>query len=247
MMEGEFHSMTELYKLAPTFVPRPLAWGQFRLDDPVTHFFLCEFIDMRKEVPEPFTFCTQLAEIHRNSQSPTGEFGFAVSNCHGQIVQSNDWDPSWTSFFTKLLVGFFRMELETNGRWPLYQEAFQEIVDKVIPQLLEPLQANGRVLEPSLVHGDLWKGNVATNQSSGQPVVFDASAFYAHNEYEIGTWRRKGTGFDRIYLEQYRELMPPSEPSEQWEDRVRLYSLKFKLAHMIGWPKTPLVREEYVS
>ncbi|KAI4232556.1 MAG: hypothetical protein LQ349_004928 [Xanthoria aureola] len=229
MMEGEFNSMTELHKLAPSFVPRPYAWGKFHLASPVTHFFLCDFIDMKKEMPDPVAFCARLAEIHLNSQSPTGQFGFPVPNCHGKIVQSNEWDPRWTSFFTKLLVSFFKMELGINGPWPEYEQAFE---------------ANGRVLKPSLVHGDLWEENAAINLSTGEPVVFDASAFYAHNEYELGTWRRETIKFGRSHFNQYLRNIPPSEPVEQWDDRVRLYSLKFNLAHMIGWPGAPFVREE---
>lgn len=246
MMEGEFNSMSELYKLAPSFVPQPYAWGTFRSVNPVTHFFLCEFVDMENELPDPVPFCAKLAEIHSNSVSPTGKFGFMVPNCHGKILQSNDWDDSWTSFFTKLLVSFFEMEIGVNGPWQEYEQAFETIVATVIPQLLEPLQADGRVLKPCLVHGDLWEENTAINLATGDPVVFDASAFYAHNEYELGTWRRKVVKFSRPYFNQYLRNIPPSEPVDQWDDRIRLYCLKFNLAHMIGWPGAPLVRHECV-
>ncbi|KAL8964086.1 MAG: hypothetical protein Q9183_004715 [Haloplaca sp. 2 TL-2023] len=204
---------------------------------------------MKHEMPHPTAFCARLAEIHINSVSPTGQFGFAVPNCHGKIVQSNDWDSSWSSFFKKLLVSFFQQELSTNGPWPEYEDAFKKIVAHVVPQLLEPLQAEGRVLKPSLVHGDLWEENAAINRSTGDPVVFDASAFYAHSEYELGTWRRKDIKFKEPYFEHYLNEMKErgvsiDEPAEQWDDRIRLYSLKFNLAHMIGWPGAPFVREE---
>ncbi|KAL8965932.1 MAG: hypothetical protein Q9183_003610, partial [Haloplaca sp. 2 TL-2023] len=189
--------MSELHKLAASFVPKPHGWGKFRLVEPVTHFFICDFVEMTHEMPEPDAFCARLAEIHVNSISPTGQFGFVVPNCHGKILQSNEWDSSWSSFFTKLLVSFFELELKINGPWPEYEQAFKSIVTTVIPRLLEPLQAEGRVLKPSLVHGDLWEENAATNLSTGEPVVFDASAFYAHSEYELGTWRRETIKFGR--------------------------------------------------
>ncbi|KAL8697638.1 MAG: hypothetical protein Q9224_002210 [Gallowayella concinna] len=247
MMEGEFNSMSELYKLAPSFVPRPHAWGRFKRANPVTHYFLCDFMDMENEMPDPVTFCARLAEIHINSQSPTGEFGFMVPNCHGKIVQANVWDPSWRSFFTKLLVSFLQIEIGVNGHWEEYEQAFEVIVSTVIPHLLDPLQAGGRTLKPCLVHGDLWEENAAIDLSTGNPVVFDASAFYAHNEYELGTWRRETIKFGRSHFNQYLRHVRPSEPAEQWDDRVRLYSLKFNLAHMIGWPGAPFVRKEQVS
>ncbi len=33
---------------------------------------------------------------------------------------------------------------------------------------LEPLQSNGRVLKPCLVHGDLWEENTATDLETGK-------------------------------------------------------------------------------
>lgn len=244
MMEGDFASMWELYKVVPNFVPKPCAWGKSKLEKPATYFFLCDFVEMDKGLPDPEAFCSRVAELHQNSQSPTGMFGFPIRNCQGKFLQENGWDRSWASFFTRLLVSFFKLDIATNGTWPEYQRAFDKVVNHVIPKLLEPLQSNGRSLKPSLVHGDLWHGNAATNNETGNPVAFDASAFYAHNEYELGTWRRKTVKFDNTYFDQYRARVPPSEPVEQWDDRIRLYSLKFKLAHMIGWPVVGSVREE---
>lgn len=184
-MEGEYNSMSELHKLIPSFTPKPHGWGKFHLVSPETHFFLCDFLDMDHDLPDPVLFCARVAEIHRKSISPTGEFGFQVPNCHGKIPQVVDWDSSWASFFAKLFTRFFNIELEVNGPWPEYEEAFHQVVENVIPQVLGPLQQNGRVLKPCLVHGDLWEENSATDLATGEPVVFDASCLYAHNEYEL--------------------------------------------------------------
>ena len=51
--------------------------------------------------------------------------------------------------------------------------------------MLGSLQQNERVLKPCLVHDDLWDGNIVTNFVIDEPVVFDASCLYAHNEYEL--------------------------------------------------------------
>lgn len=244
MMKGEFHSMSELYKVVPNFVPRPCAWEKFKTEKTATYFFLCDFVEMDKGLPDSEAFCSRVAELHQNSQSSNGMFGFWVRNCQGKFLQENEWDPSWAKFFTKLLVAFFKLDIAKNGTWPEYQQAFDKVVCHVIPKLFKPLQSNGRNLKPSLVHGDLWHGNAATNHETGNPVVFDASAFYAHNEYELGSWRRKTVNFDKTYFDQYTVRIRPSEPVEQWDDRIRLYSLKFNLAHMVGWPVVGSVREE---
>jgi len=59
-------------------------------------------------------------------------------------------------------------------------------------------------------------------------------------------WRREIIKFGQPYFSRYLRHFRPSEPVEQWDDRIRLYSIKFNLAHMIGWPGAPVVRGQYV-
>lgn len=233
MMEGEFHSLSTIRKFMPSFAPQPYGWGQYK-HSPGTYFLIMEFLDLIIEVPDPATFAGLVADLHQRSESPTSKFGFHLPNCHGKIVQANTWDSSWCRYFTRLLTSFFEADMATNGPYPDYVQAFETLKEHVIPRLLEPLQAHGRVLKPSIVHGDLWGGNVATNAETGEPVAYDASVFYGHHEYELGMWRR-AVAFDQSYSQQYLLRMPPSEPIEEWDDRNRLYSIKFNLAHSVGW------------
>lgn len=76
-------------------------------------------------------------------------------------------------------------------------------------------------------------------------MVFDAAAFYAHNEYELGIWRRKMVKFNEPYFEQYLLNFPASEPKAQFDDRNALYVLKFDLDYCLHRPGLPLVREQY--
>jgi fructosamine-3-kinase len=80
-------------------------------------------------------------------------------------------------------------------RWSFGQIAFwqrgvelkqlsKELLDKVIPRLLRSLETQGQKVSPSLLHGDLWVGNAATNKTTGQPMGFDSSAYYGHHECE---------------------------------------------------------------
>lgn len=115
---------------------------------------------------------------------------------------------------------------EINGPWAEFEAAFARFRRYVIPALLDPLQSHGRILKPCLVHGDLWEENAGVNIDTQQPVVFDPSCMYAHNEYDLGMWRREVIRFGQPYFRQYLMRMPPSEPASQWGDRNRLYSIK---------------------
>ena len=57
-----------------------------------------------------------------------------------------------------------------------------QMISKVIPRLLRPLETGGRQIRPCLVHGDLYSGNVSVDAATGGPVLFDAACLYAHNE-----------------------------------------------------------------
>ncbi|KAK4652821.1 hypothetical protein QC762_0077140 [Podospora pseudocomata] len=93
--------------------------------------------------------------------------------------------------------------------------------------MLEPLEGK---IKPCLIHGDLWDENSATDEATGKPFVFDPTAFYAHNEHEIGNWRAVRHKLSRKeYVEQYKRCFPPDEPVQEWDDRNLLYSLRFDL------------------
>ncbi|MCJ1466022.1 hypothetical protein MMC07_004641 [Pseudocyphellaria aurata] len=236
MMEGEFNAMAELYKSMPSFVPRPRRWGKFCLSWPETYFFLCDFIDMSNELPDPKRFCSRLAELHCVSESPTGKFGFHVPTCHGRFPQFVEWDGSWTSFFTKLLDDVLRRDVQNNGPWLALEKVSQRALTHVIPRLIGALELNGRSVKPSLIHGDLWEGNIGTEFDTGDIYVFDAGAYYAHNEMEIGMWRCerhkiRSEAYKEAYKEAYLRNSTVSEPADEWDDRNRIYCVKMNMIH----------------
>ncbi|KAK4124279.1 hypothetical protein N657DRAFT_680294 [Parathielavia appendiculata] len=52
--------------------------------------------------------------------------------------------------------------------------------------------AEGRSIQPILIHGNLWIGNAPTRKDTGEPMMFDASAFWGHNENELSIMRPLG-------------------------------------------------------
>ncbi|KAK1058498.1 hypothetical protein LTR74_013387 [Friedmanniomyces endolithicus] len=239
MVAGEFASICEIAKYNPSLTPVPYAKGEFRDGSVPTYFFLMEFLDIDTGAPEPVPFCKQLADLHANSVSPTGKFGFPMITCHGPHPQNTTWEASWSVYYARLIRQFFDREINTNQRSKdgAYEAEFDKLVTDTIPKLLEPLQSHGRILKPSLIHGDLWDENCGKELQSGQPKIFDAAVFYGHNEYDLGMWRATpSVRFGRPHIRQYLRHMPPSEPKDQWDDRHRLYSIKFDIAHSIGWP-----------
>lgn len=57
-----------------------------------------------------------------------------------------------------------------------------QFFDKVLPRYLRPLESEGRSVTPCLVHADLWPGNCRYRLNMETVCIYDACAFWGHNE-----------------------------------------------------------------
>ncbi|KAI0540427.1 Fructosamine kinase-domain-containing protein [Xylaria digitata] len=236
LMEGEFSAMSEIYKLDPELVPKPLAFGRYAATNPEAYFFLSQYVDMNDRMPNPNQLCAKLARLHHASQSPTGKFGFHITTCQGCVPQAVSWEKSWTTFFTRLLQHVARLDFDYNGYWEDLDIIEKRLISSVIPRLLGALETNGCSIKPSLIHADLWEGNTGTAFQNGNIYIFGSSAFYAHNEMEIGGWRcHYNKIHNKVYTKTYLRHFRPSEPKDEWEDRNRLYSIYFNIIYSINY------------
>lgn len=235
LMEGEFNAMSELYKWEPDLVPKPIGFGQYAATDPEAYFFLSQYIDMTGKMPDPNQLCAKLAQLHRKSESPNGQFGFHITTCQGRAPQAFLWEKSWTIFFTNLLQHVIKLDFKYNGYWEELDIVEKRLISDVVPRLLRPLETDGRSIKPSLIHADLWEGNTGTSLDNGNVYIFDSAAFYAHNEMEVGNWRCHynkihNSAYTKAYLKHYG----PSEPKDEWDDRNRLYSIYFNVIYSVN-------------
>lgn len=161
-----------------------------------------------------------LAELHKLSQSPTGKFGFHMRTCHSQIDQAVDfWDDSWCAVYSSHL-GHVIGRAKPILQWPEFNVVADLTLSRVVPRLLLPLQAEGRTLKPSLVHGDYWDGNTARDGDTGEAFIFGVCSFFAHNEYDIGNWRApRHLLSEPRYIRHYMESILPSEPGIHHEPK----------------------------
>ena len=184
MVSGEFVSMTALHNAAPKLVPVPIAWGTYATDSNI-HFFLCSFVDMTDDLPDPNKLGAMLADLHQRTVSPNGKYGFSVPTYQGTIPQRVDWQDTWEVFFSNMMRRILDHELASQGPDEELDQLTQALLEKVIPRLLRPLETGGRKIQPRLVHGDIWDGNTSTDAATDLPVIFDATCLYAHNESKL--------------------------------------------------------------
>ncbi|KAI9719879.1 MAG: hypothetical protein M1828_006009 [Chrysothrix sp. TS-e1954] len=164
MVSGEFVSMSTLYAALEYLTPKPIATGTYAANANIHFFFL--------------------AELHRNGLSPNGKYGFSVPTLQGTIPQYTEWKETWEEFFYNSIKIVMDNEERSQGHDPEVRALCDAVLEKVVPRLLRPLETGGRQIQPRLVHGDIWDGNVSTDTDTDTPVIFDATCIYGHNESE---------------------------------------------------------------
>ena len=79
---------------------------------------------------------------------------------------------------------------------------------------------------PSLLHGDLWGGNIGFDES-GNPVVFDPACYFGDREVDLAFSEMFG-GFSPSFYEAYEQTFPLDKG---YQLRKRLYNLYHELNH----------------
>lgn len=210
-------------------VPKPLAWGKYASSQKDTFFLIEDFHHLDDTVPSPEKVAQRLAQLH-GLISPNGKFGFDVPTHQAIAPHPEGWESSWTEYFKRILKTAIESDARSNGSWPELSTAAEHLLKTVVPTLLDPLQRGPNPIKPRLIHGDVWARNVGTDKKTGEMIFVDTGCFYGHNELDLGAWRRpRAENLGRPYLDAYKRIFPPSEPKDAFDDRNRLYSMKFDL------------------
>ncbi|KAL2670028.1 hypothetical protein Neosp_014908 [[Neocosmospora] mangrovei] len=227
MLEGELEGAKVIHKYTPDGIPRPIACGSFK-SDPNTHFYLCDFVDMKMELPDIGKFSKMLAKLHKKSMSDEKapkKFGFDVNTYEGSMYQNISWCETWEKMYTQRFESFVDQERVSQGPSEELDEIVPQFKNKVIPRLLRPLVTHGRSIKPVALHADLWFGNIDTDRATGKPVYFDPAVFWGHHEYDLQCMWTERYGLSSDWKEAYFRLFSASEPQDEAKDRNLLYAI----------------------
>ena len=151
-----------------------------------------------------------LAALHRHTGP---RFGWETDNWIGLSPQKNAWSEDWVGFYRdyRLLPQLSKANLV---------EAAQRLLDNL------DIFFENHAPAPSLLHGDLWRGNVGFTRAG--PVIFDPAAYYGDREADLAMTELFG-GFPRAFYEAYEAELPlsPGYPA-----RKTLYNLYHLLNHL---------------
>ncbi|KZT30842.1 Ketosamine-3-kinase [Neolentinus lepideus HHB14362 ss-1] len=232
---GEAESLNAMNKAAPGLTPIVFAYGladsggneATSSQSCAKPYLLSEYKDLGSLTDKSGqTLAKRLATEMHQSMSENGKFGFGVLTFCGATRQENGWSDTWEECYDKLIGGLLD-GLKRKGRFTELCTRGEEVRKRVIPHLLRPLK-----IEPVILHGDLWSGNVGTDRETGEPIIFDPSSYYGHNEADLAIARIFG-GFPSSFYKTYHEHLPKTEPADQYELRADLYEMYHYLNHTL--------------
>ena len=181
-------------------------------------YLILEYIDNKGNTINEIKLGTQLAEMHLITSD---SFGLDHDNYIGSIPQINNKESDWTTFYQSMRLeplirkGFDSGMLEIKVL-RLFEKVYKEL-DRLIP--IEPA---------SLLHGDLWQGNIICDENSS-PVLIDPAVYYGHREIDLAMLQLFGNISDDT-LEAYNNIYPLDK---HWQERIDLHQLYPLLVHLI--------------
>ena len=146
-------------------------------------------------------------------------FGFGADNFIGSRRQKNTWTDKWIPFFRDCRL---RPQLRAAERWldKGDRKLADSLLDHLDQYLIEPKA-------PSLIHGDLWAGNVMTG-SDGRAWIIDPAAYYGHPEADLAMTELFG-GFSPAFYDSYFAC---AKMEAGYQDRKDIYNLYHLLNHL---------------
>ncbi|GMH73061.1 hypothetical protein TL16_g06085, partial [Triparma laevis f. inornata] len=207
MLHAEFEGVKEMFQTNTIRVPEPLAFGS-KDEYESGPFVVFEYLDIGgggdgKEMGR------KLALMHK-CLSKNGKFGFHIDNTIGATPQKNDWENTWSDFFTKHRYHAMLSKCSNLG--------FSDSEVLEIEQIIRDVLSETDVV-PSLLHGDLWGGNRAFT-NTGEPVIYDPATYYGDREADIAMTQLFG-GFGGDFLSGYNDEYP-LQPN--FESRKMIYN-----------------------
>lgn len=213
MFEQEALSLKRLLDAGTFTVPKPLIYGIAQ-----SYSYLVLTCHPIQSDGDHYLFGQRLASLHRHTHS---RHGWDHNNFIGTTIQKNTPNASWLDFWREQrLLPQLEMAYD-NG----YCEKLSALAGKLIGDL--PGILDGHEPTPSLLHGDLWGGNVGFI-TPDQPILFDPASYYGDRETDLAMTELFG-GFQADFYAGYTQTWPLPKG---YDKRKPLYQLYHMLNHL---------------
>ena len=182
-------------------------------------FLLLPFIGSGKRGPLFWReLGTSLAKLH--DQDVGDEFGWSRTNYLGSLPQYNQSNTDFTDFW-------IHQRILPQLKWAKDAHKIGQKEVKAFEKLFTKLNAIFPSLQPSLVHGDLWSGNIIGHDEAGAYFI-DPAIHYGHSETDLAFTHLFGS-FEPSFYQAYQEIRPLAPG---FQDRISIYNLYPLLLHL---------------
>lgn len=212
MFEAEAAGLTALAVCPAIKVPQVITCGR-------AHAYAClilEWLEIRplREEAVAQRAGAALAELHRCQ----GElFGWPRDNFIGTSPQCNTQSDHWAKFFIQQRLRPQFEAAQTHGFGGTFRPFIDTIYENAPAFFLEYRPA------PSLLHGDLWSGNLGATPE-GMPVLYDPACYYGDRETDLAMTELFG-GLPVAFYAAYRKAWPLDKAYEQRKPFYNLYHI----------------------
>lgn len=148
-----------------------------------------------------------LAHLHRAQADRTARdpepWGWSADNVIGSLDQPNTPSEDWCTFWSHRRVREMADRAHSSGR---LRHGDREVILQAVERFPDLLESVASADGPSLLHGDLWGGNVLHTQD-GVPAIIDPAVYYGHREVDLAMTELFG-GFRPEFYTAYDGVWP---------------------------------------
>ena len=206
----EYLALLEMRRVGEIGIPEPLAFGT----EGGYAYLLLPYLESGGKTGDYWQdFGRSLARFH--SKKRVERYGFYEDNFIGATEQPNGWMDDWLDFFRER-----RLDYQINKA----SGYLDSVLSRRLLRLLDHLDHYlPRPQIPSLLHGDLWSGNILTGPD-GKAWLIDPAAYYGHHEADLAMMQLFGSPPDKFFRN-YSDILPIEKDFSERKDLYNLYHL----------------------
>lgn len=208
MFQTEYHALKEIENTETISVPKAISYGVFK----ECSYLLLSWVSFSSPNSNGWkNLGQQLAHLHLHQRK---QFGWQHDNVIGSTKQLNSFSNNWVDFFIEKRLDFQiglakKNGLSVDNREALFQ-SFKNLFNSYEPKA-------------SLIHGDLWSGNVAFDHNQ-KPYIFDPAFHYGDRECDLAMTELFG-GFSNDFYNSYHLTYPLDHNYQTRKEYYQLYHI----------------------
>ncbi len=218
-IDSETKNLLYMNELSLEIFPKIFAYSN--------NYIIMSYLDNDKNQPAEtkFDLLDAITSLHSLNEI---KFGFDFDTQIGGLKQKNNKSDNWVNFYREYRLGYIYEIINSSN-------LMDESINKKIEYLIKNLESFiPKKPIASLLHGDLWEGNILFNNYKFCGFI-DPGSFYGHNELEIAYLRWFNPIFiDEDFIEKYSTYIKIEKEYFSYEP---IYQLYYSLLNVYLWDK----------